>query len=103
MAVDRDARYDAVEVLCGGGGSKHVRGITGSGGFALERQLQWLETAASGDATDMFRTAAAVQWLHGIIPDVSANGHGIGTPGLLELLDGSSTKSRRHCPPATLL
>ena len=51
--------------------------------LALER-----ETAAAGDAPDMFGTAAAAQCLHSIIPGVPSNGHGGGTPGLLELLDG---------------
>ena len=48
MAVDRDAGYDAVEALCGGSGSEHVWSITGSGGFALERQLQWLKELLPG-------------------------------------------------------
>ena len=39
VAVGRDAEYDSVEALCCGGGSKHVRSITGSGGFSLEGRL----------------------------------------------------------------
>ena len=47
------------------------------------------KTAAAGDAPDMFGTAAAAQQLHGIVPSLpTASGHGGGTQGLLELLDG---------------
>ena len=47
------------------------------------------ETAAAGDAPDMFGNAAAAQRLHGIMTGLpSASGHGGDTQGLLELLDG---------------
>ena len=46
-------------------------------------------TTASGNALDMFGTAAAAQQLHGIVPGLlTASGHGEDTQGLLELLDG---------------
>ena len=52
--------------------------------LALER-----ETAAAGNAPDMFGTAAAAQQLHGIVHGIpTASGHGGDTPGLMELLDG---------------
>ena len=52
--------------------------------LALKRK-----TVAAGDAPDMFRTAAAAQRLHSIMPGLpTANGHGGDTQGLLELLDG---------------
>ena len=51
--------------------------------LALERK-----TAAAGDASHMFGTAAAAQHLHGIVPGIPANGYGGDTPGLLELLVG---------------
>ena len=47
------------------------------------------DTAAAGDAPDMFGTAAAAQQLHDIVPSLpTAIGHGGNTQGFLELLDG---------------
>ena len=52
--------------------------------LALER-----ETAAAGDAPDMFGTAAAAQRLHGIVPILpNASNHRGDTQGLLDMLDG---------------
>ena len=52
--------------------------------MALDR-----ETAAAGDAPDMFVTATATQRLHGIVPGLpTASVHGGDTQGILELLDG---------------
>ena len=48
MAVGRDSRHYAVEALCCGGGSVHVRYITDSGGLALEGQLKWFEEFLPG-------------------------------------------------------
>ena len=61
------------------------------------------ETAAAGDAPDMFGTAAAAQRLHGMIHGVPVNCHGGGTPGLLELLGVQLMHLLRHSPPETLL
>ena len=47
------------------------------------------ETAAAGDAPDMFGTAVVAQRLHGIVTGLpTASGHGGDTQGILELLDG---------------
>ena len=47
------------------------------------------DTAAAGDAPDMFGTAAAAQQLHDIVPSLpTAIGHRGNTQGFLELLDG---------------
>ena len=53
--------------------------------LALER-----ETAASGDAPDMFGTAAAAQRLHNINPGrlPAVNSHGGEAQGIMEMLDG---------------
>ena len=52
--------------------------------LALERK-----TAAASNASDMFRTAAVAQRLHGILPGLpTASGHGGDAQGILEMLDG---------------